>query len=110
MSEKHECCRGDEITLLSDPGPTGRRIYARHCADHKVIVGECWPCKEGQPLNGTPVVALKRKGDGVYDVVGEYGADPNHCSGEAGGPALVASDAYRDGWDRIFGARPVGQA
>jgi hypothetical protein len=26
------------------------------------------------------------------------------------GPAMVSSDAYRDGWDNIFGRKEVGQA
>lgn len=26
------------------------------------------------------------------------------------GPAQVATDAYRDGWTRIFGKQPVGRA
>lgn len=51
-------------------------------------------------------VDLGLRRDGGVDVLGTGASSHTAADGRAcRGPSTVATDAYRDGWDRIFGAR-----
>lgn len=94
------CKRGDVVTLgpmLSDGG----RLGVRHTADHKIEVASVHKVEEGANLAGHRVLFGRTTGNEliVEDEMDLTGASPGHA-----GPARVTSDAYRDGWARIFGS------
>jgi hypothetical protein len=55
--------------------------------------------EEGQPIHGELVRLAPRDTPLVYDVEVIHDA---RADGERTGPARVANDAYRKGWDRLF--------
>lgn len=84
-------------------------VYLRHRADHTLETGVLRGIEEGKPINA-PLVNLKgREGSNVFDVeeIGDFRSQGRPASG----PAMVATDSFREGWDRIFGGRQsVGEA
>ena len=70
------------------------------------------PLREGKPISGE-VITLKQREDVplFYDVRSEYnGSEPQDQGKDQGkepgdGPAHVTSDAYRKGWDAVWGRR-----
>lgn len=66
----------------------------RHTADHRIAPCVIRPIGDGRPLMGADLVALERiDGD-------RYGVKTVYCGRK--GPARVTTEAYRDGWDRVF--------
>lgn len=63
------------------------------------------PVEEGKPIMGRYVEATPRPGTPFLDAT--Y---PLERRSTRSGPARVNSAAYRDGWDRIFGQKPEGEA
>jgi len=53
---------------------------------------------------GAELVMIQPADDGTYDVTSVYGGSPEEASS---GPAQVATEEYRSGWDRIFGSKEV---
>jgi hypothetical protein len=115
---KDECqVHGDRIHIGPDVGAGDARPCVRHHPDHKITRGWVKPLKDGEPLNGAEVLSVRydeRVGD--FEVQSLY--DPKCPKSEestmaraSSGPAMVASNEYRSGWDRIFGHRAeVGEA
>lgn len=61
--------------------------------------------KEGQPLHGELIRLRARDGEPhLYDVESVYEA-PRDRSADRGRPAQVATEEYRDGWDRLWKGR-----
>lgn len=92
-------------------GPqVGERTQAciRHRPNHRLDAGFVRTLRDGEHIGGHEVVVLNPAGDGTYDVtsMGQAG----EMAAEGSGPAQVATDEYRDGWDRIFGKGPIGEA
>lgn len=67
------------------------------------------PRRSGEPLHGSGIIIEHRGPGPVYNVVGEFDTASTTPS-KTKGPAKVATDAYRAGWDSIFGNKTVGQA
>ena len=94
----------------------GSRPCVRHLPDHRVQTGVVQPLKDGQSLNGyDEVLAVKYdQQHGDFEVQSVYDprqASPALESAPSKGPAKVTSNAYRAGYDRIFGAKQtVGEA
>ena len=66
-------------------------------------MGELRGLKEGRPITGEIVTLEPRKDNPrVCDVTQSYA--PKESSHK--GPAKVATAAYRDGWDEVFGKTP----
>ena len=78
----------------------GQRPFVRHSE-----TGNCERGMLAQSLaNADRVLELEHLAGPFYEVTGETRLT-------ASGPSQVASEAYREGWSRIFGGRrPVGQA
>lgn len=99
-------CRGDFII----PGPVlpnGNQLVLRHCEDHSVEAGVLIPMEDGKslPEEARPVV---QDSDG-YLRLDQSIAEMRECSRK--GPAKVATESYRSGWESVFGRKaPVGQA
>ncbi len=86
----------------------GGNVYAVECGTGKphlftrVVEGK--PCD----IDG-PIGRLQPAGNGGHDVTFEPGEEVYVAPGaerSATGPACVASDDYRDEWDKTFGNRP----
>lgn len=61
-------------------------------------LGTLRAAREGQPLHGELVRLAHREGTPLFDVETLHAPAPAR-----GRPAKVASDRFRDGWDRIWG-------
>jgi hypothetical protein len=101
-----------DVVLLrgaTDDGEGARVLRARA---GRIEAGEVRPLREGRPLaTGGEVVRLEARKDApaLYDVHVEHVvASPDTPTeatpGERSGPAQVATPAYRESWDRTFGA------
>lgn len=117
MAEQKKCSEGDVIELgppVADAEP-GTHVFKRHTADHEIQigVGKLEPIsqrKEGKPFAPGEILC-RRRDDGRFNVEQIMpGSSESSESGEASGPAMVTSDAYRTGWDAIFGKATVGKA
>lgn len=82
---------------LTPLGPDGG--IAMHTDEDHVCVGEFRRAKPGQNLAGLHTVAIGK--DGTYEPI-DTGAGKRFCDG---GPAQVATPAYRDNWEATFGSR-----
>lgn len=114
MSDDAKCKDGDTLLLGPVVSDNGTRACIRHLPDHRVGVGFMRPLRDGQPIHGGEVVSLKHVEENRYAVTSLYGSPVPHedtpAADEAQGPARVTTEAYREGWDRIFGPREIGQA
>ncbi len=99
----------------------GRRVL--RLRPDGAAIGEIRPLKEGKPITGGEIVSLKPREQSpwVCDVDVEHrlparsaGKEAAAGEGEAKvaeagardkGPAQVATPAYRESWERIFGTR-----
>lgn len=94
----------DQVTLGPIVGPGGARAVARQ-RDNRLEIGMVRPLREGQPIpEGVELIRV----DNPDCTCGGW-QDVETLRG--GGPAQVATPAYRDGYDRIFGGKTkVGSA
>ena len=98
----------EDVVVLQGPTEDGggiRVIRAREARDggEKVEIGEVRPLRDGQSVTGEvvslhPRAAGEQGGPRVCDVKVLYD------SRARSGPAQVATNAYRESWDAIFGA------
>jgi hypothetical protein len=82
----------------------GFQIVRRRGQDQPVEMGTMRPLREGKPIDGE-VVSLRQRRDlpFLYDVKTEL-PDPEPRRATSDGPAQVATDEYRRGWEAIWGA------
>jgi hypothetical protein len=95
-----------DVLFVHSPAPKGDGYRVVRLREDRVEMGQMSDVKEGEPLRGE-VVKLKPRGESmrVFDVetlVPREEAPP--ASPTHDGPAQVATEAYRDHWDGIFGA------
>jgi hypothetical protein len=96
-------CAGDEFVIPGPPLPDGGRLCLRHSADHSVRQGVMRPLESGKPLSEDAILLEPRAGTPLFDVVGSV-ADMRK------GPSKVVTNAYRKGWDAVFGGKPDPKA
>ncbi len=106
--KQHKCGNADELIAGPDLGD-GTRPFIRHTADHQIVGGMLRTAKSGQPCNGCEVVALTPIDGSRYKVQTLYGGGAD-SERETKGPGKVVTDRYREGWDRTFGSKAIGQA
>jgi hypothetical protein len=91
-----------DVVILAGPTEDGQGIRVLRARDEHIEGGEVRPLKEGRPLGSGEVVKLTpRKGAARVcdvEVVANLGSEER-----GGGPPKVATKAYRESWDRIFG-------
>ena len=84
----------------------GMHILRRRSEEAPVEAGVLRPLREGKPIDGEVISLIPRQeAPQLFDVKTEL-PDPragNRTSSE--GPAQVATDAYRRGWDAVWGGR-----
>lgn len=54
-------------------------------------------------------VRFDRRVDGMYDIVKPLVTSSSALQADRNGPAQVATDSYRNGWDQIFGSKKTKQ-
>ena len=107
--------RAPDVVILGPPTADGAGVHVLRAREEKVELGELRALEEGRPIVGEVVTLAPRKDNPrVCDV-----KDSFHAPGAAAGPALalahkgpakVATEAYREGWDEIFGKKPTPPA
>ena len=90
----------------TEDGEGARVLRAR---PGRLEAGEVRPLREGKPLVKGEVVSLSRRKDApaLYDVKVEHAVEAPQAMASpqktTPGPAQVATRAYRESWERIFG-------
>jgi hypothetical protein len=89
-----------DVVLVGPELEGGGHAVLRHRAE-RLEIGELREVREGKALGGGELVRLKQRRDHarLFDV--EVLADLRVEA--AGGPPQVATDAYRAGWELVFG-------
>ena len=86
------------------------QILRRRSEDAAVEAGVLRPLQEGKPINGE-IVSLRQRPEFplLFDVKTEL---PDTADRTQDGPPQIATDAYRKGWDAIWGqgSNPVGNS
>lgn len=96
-----------DIAMVFGKDANGVHILRRRSEESPIEAGLLRPMREGKPISGE-VVSLRQREDlpMLYDVQSEFGAPTQPADRHSGdGPAQVASDAYRKGWDAVWGRR-----
>jgi len=95
-----------DVVLVGGATEDGRGARVLRAREGRLETGEVRPMTEGRPLGRGEIVRLERRKDTeapVFDVHVEHvlGAPTRPA-----GPAQVATEAYRESWERTFGPRP----
>ena len=90
-----------DVVLLGPPTADGGGVHILRARNDRLEVGELRALREGQPVSGE-IVALEPRAENprICDVRASY-VTPG--TGTQKGPAQIATQAYRDRWDDIFG-------
>jgi hypothetical protein len=108
-----------DIAVVCGKDAQGLHILRRRSEDGPIEAAVAQPLTEGRPIRGE-VISMRQREDVpfVFDVKTELETsdDPASHSGRASidgaqtkdGPAQVATNSYRAGWDAIWGSRPRG--
>jgi hypothetical protein len=82
----------------------GYRILRRRAAASEVEFGTIRPLKEGRPIDGEVLSLTPRKDvPFVYDVKTELPDPRAGTRPTTDGPAQIATEEYRRGWEAIWG-------
>jgi hypothetical protein len=97
-AEKHD------VVFIHGPVERGDGFQVVRAREDRIELGELRPVEEGRPLHGD-LVRLKQREDHtqLFDV--EVLCEAPRGPAQRGGPAQVATDAYRTNWEAIFGER-----
>ncbi len=96
-AEKHD------VVLVGPPTEDGEGRTALRSRPGRLDLAELRPAVEGRDIGDGELVHLKaREAPNIFDVDVLYG------EGERAGPPRVASDAFRDGWELVFGLAAAG--
>jgi hypothetical protein len=97
-----------DVAIVCGKDEHGIHILRRRSEEAPVEAGVVRPLAEGQPITGE-VISMRRREDAphLFDVTREIDvAEPAQAQAQnSDGPAQVASDSYRRGWDAIWGRR-----
>ena len=101
----------EDVLFVHSPSEAGEGYRVIRKRENTIEVGEIRAVQEGRPVHGD-VVRLKPREEHqrLFDVEVLMSRDELKAKGALGhaGPAQVATDAYRENWDTIFGARGEG--
>jgi hypothetical protein len=102
-----------DIAVVCGKDAQGLHILRRRSEDGPIEAAVAQPLAEGRPIRGE-VISMRQREDVpfVFDVKTELetGDPASHAEGAEtkDGPAQVATNSYRAGWDAIWGSRPRG--
>jgi hypothetical protein len=95
------------VVVLGPPTADGDGVHVLRAQGERLEAGELRTIKEGRPITGE-IVSLAPRADNprVLDVKESWRPPPSPviAAGPKKGPAQVASQAYRDNYEEIFGA------
>jgi hypothetical protein len=95
-------------TLYVGPGIDGVHPCVTKTADNQHVPGRVRALKHGENIIGEALITQPTDEPGIYKVVDTIqGQAAPETPKATNGPAQVATDEYRDGWERIFGAKPA---
>jgi hypothetical protein len=100
-----EDAKRDRALVLGElPQQKGVAVLRQRGEDAPVEAGVVRPTREGEPIVGE-LVTLRptTEGSPLCDVEVHVDARP----GAHKGPARVANDEFRNGWERVFGDRTL---
>jgi hypothetical protein len=94
-----------DVVFVHSPTVEGEGFRVVRAREDRVEVGEIRPMKEGHPITGEVVRLKPRKDEERLFDVEVLLEKPASAAAETSrtGPAQVATDAYRAGWNAIFG-------
>ena len=96
-----------DVAVLGNPTDDGEGRRVLRIRDGAAAIGEVRPLRHGRALapNAEIVTLAPREGQpNVCDVEVAHRVEAPAAPRAAGdGPAQVATEAYRESWDRIFG-------
>jgi hypothetical protein len=96
------------VALVFGQDEHGTHILRRRSEEAPLEAGLLRPLREGKPIDGEVVrLTPRREAPLLFDVKTEL-PDPRGPRATAEGPAQVATDAYRRGWDAVWGGRRRG--
>jgi hypothetical protein len=105
MSDAVAKDKATDVVLLGPPTADGGGVHVLRAREERIETGELRALQEGRPITGEVVTLTPRKDNPrVCDVTDSY--QPPAMTMAHKGPANVATDAYRDGWDEVFGKKP----
>jgi len=89
------------VAAICGKDERGVHILRRRSDEGPIEAGIVQPLEEGKPITGE-VISLERRDDlpFLFNVTTEVAAPEARPSS---GPAQVATDSYRRGWDAIWG-------
>jgi hypothetical protein len=90
-----------DVAAICGKDDRGVHILRRRSDDGPIEAGIVQPLEEGKPITGE-VISLEQREDlpFLFNVTTELAAA---SARESSGPAQVATDSYRRGWDAIWG-------
>ncbi|HEY8089653.1 MAG TPA: hypothetical protein VIF09_17455 [Polyangiaceae bacterium] len=96
-----------DVVMLAGKTEDGGGTKVVRARPGRVEAGEVRPVKDGQPIVAGEMVHLEPRKDApaLFDVHVVHEAKPTGAKTVHHGPAQVATDDYRDSWERTFGPR-----
>lgn len=95
----------EDVVILGPPTADGAGVHVLRAREARLEAGELRALQQGRPIVGEVVTLVPRKDNPrICDVSDSY-KPPTTAMSVHKGPANVATDAYRDGWDDIFGKK-----
>lgn len=94
------------MAIVCGKDEQGLHILRRRSEDAPIEAAVLQPLAEGRPITGE-VVSLRPRRDlpFLFDAKTEVEAPIGATERATNGPAQVASNSYRSGWDAIWGRR-----
>jgi hypothetical protein len=94
-----------DVAFIFGKDEQGTHVLRRRSDDAPVEAGILRPLQSGKPIDGE-VVSLSPRKDAplLFDVKSEL-PSPYPARPTSDGPAQVATEAYRKGWDAMWGRR-----
>ncbi len=93
----------DDVALVWGRSEDGETLGVLRKRGDEVQPALMKKAREGEPIHGELLQLKPRDEPLLYDI--EVLHDPGASAGEPAGPAQVANQAYRKGWDRLFKRR-----
>jgi hypothetical protein len=94
--------KNEDVALVYAPTEDRQGARILRARRGSIEAGEVRPVKDGQPILGREVVTLKPRPDSPALCDVEVVQPAEQATPGRPGPAQVATDEYRENWERIF--------